>query len=164
MGRCWIKRWHAVSATSGRKDVDQKETGSSTGPKRHSNESRDGKTKEKEELAQLRVLEEEMKDRERVPRVQKNRPATDIPALWLGHPPAPPHHGVGGGWLSPASPRAFPRDTRKSEIFAPRTKVLCFLQLHLDNNNIHLTSSLPPLSPISPTYTYCCRVRGFSFQ
>lgn len=127
MGRRWIKRWHVVSATSGRKDVDQKETGSSTDPKRHSNESRDRKTKEKGELAQLRVLEEEMKDRERVPRVQKKQTSHRYTRTVAGAPTctASPRRG----WmtkprLSPSFSEGYPqirnfRSPDKSFVLSP---------------------------------------------
>ena len=127
--------------TWGLKHADQKDTKSSTDPKRHSNGSREGKTKEKRRIGPgpWRGGERPRKS----PESAKNRPATDISTLWLGHRAAPPHHGV-EEWLSPASPRAVPRHTRKSEIFAPR-KVLWFLQLHLDNN---ITST-------TTYYSYC---------
>lgn len=133
--------------TWGLKHADQKETRSSTDPKRHSNESRERKTKEKRRIGPIEGRWRSDERPRKSPESAKNRPATDISALWLGHSAAPPHHGV-GEWLSPASPRAVPRHTRKSEIFAPRTKVLCFLQLHLDNNN------QPHLFSTTTTTTY----------
>lgn len=119
--------------TWGLKHADQKDTGSSRDPKRHSNESREGNTKEKRRIGPIEGPWRGGERPKKSPESAKNRPATDISTLWLGHRAAPPHHGV-EEWLSPDSPRAVPRHTRKSEIFAPRTKVLCFLQLHLDNN------------------------------